>query len=109
MILTPSKAPDGPALIALSARECDVLRLLIHGKSPSDIAWELHLTENTSRRYIRLLCQGAGVKNMRQLIVWGIQNPGAAAGRPARAGLHPADCECGSPTCAHPASTPLAA
>lgn len=99
MIIASSSASSATPVVALSARECDVLRLLVHGRSPTEIARECHLTEKTARQYLRLLCQGVGVKGMRQLVIWAIQNPGTTAGRPARAGLHPSNCQCGSAAC----------
>lgn len=108
MIVSPSSTPGGPPLIALSARECDVVRLLTHGKTPAEIADALHLTEKTVRQYLLLLARGAGVKGMRQLTIWAYQNPGVTAGRPARAALHAAGCACGSPACV-PWQAPIAA
>lgn len=91
------KAPD---LIALSPRETDVVKLVRLGRSPQEIASSLGLEQKTVSDYIHRLNQGLGLRSRQELMLWAIQNPQVLQGMPARVGLHPDGCQCGSSFCA---------
>lgn len=96
-----SGIPGGASdLVALSPRERDVLRLVVQGRATKAIAAELGLSWATVRDYLFKLQQGLGLRSRAELAVWGLQNPGAIAGRPSHVGLHPDRCPCGAPLCA---------
>lgn len=86
-------------LVSLSPQEIEVARLVARNKRPREIAEAMDLGPPSVRTYIFRLCQGLGLKGRTELLLWGLQNPQALDGKPARAGLHPIGCRCGSPVC----------
>lgn len=95
-------------LVALSPREADILRFVVQHRSIPDIAVALDLAPKSVSDYIWRLCQGLGLRSKMELLLWGMQNPGAIGEDrlPARAGLHPKDCTCDSGPCTLARSLP---
>jgi len=52
----------------LNAREQEIVRLLLAGDSNKEIAWKLHLSENTIKGYMKLLMRKLGVNNRAGII-----------------------------------------
>lgn len=62
---------------ALSARQKQILRLIIKGEPNKIIAFELHLSEGTVKEYLFRFFKKVGVTNRTALAVWGVDNPAA--------------------------------
>lgn len=77
----PERAPEAEAdliarLYGLTAREAAVAALLIRGRSPSEAADELAMTENTIRTHIRHIFDKTGVERLADLLRVLMQGPG---------------------------------
>lgn len=70
-LLPPGKA-SGPE--PLTARELEVLQLIVHGKSNKDIALVLGLSANTVSVHRANLMQALGVHNTAELVVYAVRN-----------------------------------
>lgn len=64
-----SRVPDS----SLSRRECDVLRLLAQGKSNSEIAGELGITEGTVKCHVSVILNRLSVRDRTQAVVTALQ------------------------------------
>ncbi|WP_341925302.1 LuxR C-terminal-related transcriptional regulator [Nocardioides psychrotolerans] len=72
---TRTSAPtDGPAepTVALSAREAQVIGLIVQGLSNSEIATAAFLSINSVKTYIRTAYRKIGVTRRAQAVVWGM-------------------------------------
>ena len=65
--------PDGPAAVPLTAREEDVLPLIVDGLSNQEIADRLHLGVTTVKTHVANLMDKLGAQNRVQLAVYGYQ------------------------------------
>ena len=77
----PQRAPEPDAdllarLYGLTAREAAVAALLLQGRSPSEAADELVMTENTVRTHIRHVFDKTGVERLSDLVRLLMQGPG---------------------------------
>jgi DNA-binding CsgD family transcriptional regulator len=77
----PERAPEADAdllarLYGLTAREAAVAALLLQGRSPSEVASELAMTENTVRTHIRHVFDKTGVERLADLVRLLMQGPG---------------------------------
>ncbi len=68
-----ARVPDGPAAVPLTAREEDVLPLLVEGLSNQEIADRLHLGVTTVKTHVANLMDKLGAQNRVQLAVYGYQ------------------------------------
>jgi DNA-binding NarL/FixJ family response regulator len=59
---------------ALSNREFEVLRLLVEGKSPTDIAEQLHLSVKTVSTHKTRLQEKLGLKSTAELVRYALEN-----------------------------------
>lgn len=66
-------APDGPVAVPLTAREEDVLPLVVEGLSNQEIADRLHLGVTTVKTHVANLMDKLGAQNRVQLAVYGYQ------------------------------------
>jgi DNA-binding NarL/FixJ family response regulator len=71
LVLTPEET-GGPA--ALSARELEVLQLIVHGKSNKDIASILKISANTVAVHRANIMQTLDIHNTAELVVYAIRN-----------------------------------
>jgi len=62
------------ALTVLSARECDVLALIVHGYSNQEIGEELGIARNTVKNHLRSILAKLGVKNRAQAAAYAVSN-----------------------------------
>jgi DNA-binding CsgD family transcriptional regulator len=60
------------AAAVLSARECEVLALIVHGCSNQEIADELGITRNTVKNHLRSILAKLGVKNRAQAAAYAV-------------------------------------
>lgn len=65
--------PDGPDAVPLTAREEDVLPLVVDGLSNQEIADRLHLGVTTVKTHVANLMDKLGAQNRVQLAVYGYQ------------------------------------
>ncbi|KAA0110392.1 response regulator transcription factor [Mycolicibacterium sp. P9-22] len=65
--------PDGPEAVPLTAREEDVLPLIVDGLSNQEIADRLHLGVTTVKTHVANLMDKLGAQNRVQLAVYGYQ------------------------------------
>jgi DNA-binding CsgD family transcriptional regulator len=77
----PERAPEADAdllapLYGFTAREATVAALLLRGRSPTETAAELAMTENTVRTHIRHVFHKAGVERLVDLVQLLMQGPG---------------------------------
>jgi DNA-binding CsgD family transcriptional regulator len=77
----PERAPEADAdllarLYGFTAREAAVSALLLQGRSPSEVAQELAMTENTVRTHIRHVLDKTGVERLAELVRLLMQGPG---------------------------------
>ena len=77
----PERAPKADAdliarLYGLTARQAAVAALLLEGRSPSEAAEELAMTENTVRTHIRHVFDKTGVERLSDLVRLLMQGPG---------------------------------
>jgi DNA-binding NarL/FixJ family response regulator len=71
--LAPPSTEDEPAP-TLSARELEVLQLIVHGKSNKDIAVLLQLSANTVAVHRANIMQALDIHNTAELVVYAIRN-----------------------------------
>ncbi len=64
-----SRVPDS----SLSKRECDVLRLMAQGKSNSEIAGDLGITEGTVKCHVSVILNRLSVRDRTQAVVTALQ------------------------------------
>ncbi len=57
----------------MTAREKEVLELVIEGYFNKEIAYELHMSENTVRTHIRALMKETGTRNRTELAVGAVR------------------------------------
>ncbi len=70
----------------LSNRERQVVALVAEGLSNRQIAAQLHLTENTVKKYLFRIFEKLGVSSRVELVVYAMSHPDPnLGGRPARA------------------------
>ena len=62
------------AAAALSARECDVLALIVSGYSNREIADELGIAHNTVKNHLRSILARLGVRNRAQAAAYAVNN-----------------------------------
>jgi DNA-binding NarL/FixJ family response regulator len=65
--------PDGPEAVPLTAREDDILPLIVDGLSNQEIADRLHLGVTTVKTHVANLMDKLGAQNRVQLAVYGYQ------------------------------------
>jgi DNA-binding NarL/FixJ family response regulator len=58
----------------LSARESEIVRLIVHGRSNQELADELYLSINSVKTYIRSAYRKIGAASRAQAVAWGIQH-----------------------------------
>ena len=68
------KLPKGEGPPALTAREMEVLQLIVHGKSNKEIAVVLGVSANTIAVHRANLMQTLGIHNTAELVVYAIRN-----------------------------------
>ena len=86
-------------MAGLTFRERMVLRLLVGGRSPAEIADALESSIATVNLHLRSIQRKAKLEHRYQIIPWILQNPTSLARRGlAGEGLHPYDPGC---TCVH--------
>ncbi|MDZ7883692.1 MAG: response regulator transcription factor [Mycobacterium sp.] len=68
-----ARVPDGPTAVPLTAREEDVLPLVVEGLSNQEIADRLHLGVTTVKTHVANLMDKLGAQNRVQLAVFGYQ------------------------------------
>ena len=68
------KLPKGEAPPTLTAREMEVLQLIVHGKSNKEIAVVLGVSANTIAVHRANLMQTLGIHNTAELVVYAIRN-----------------------------------
>lgn len=68
-----ARVPAGPAAVPLTAREADVLPLVVEGLSNQEIADRLHLGVTTVKTHVANLMDKLGAQNRVQLAVYGYQ------------------------------------
>ena len=66
----------------LTPREREVIGLISHGVSNTDIAACLHLSINSVKSYIRSAYRKVGVTSRAQAVLWGMENGFGSAGSP---------------------------
>ena len=69
-----ASAPAGSARRSLSARETDVLGLVIQGRSNGEIAAELAISEQTVKNHVSTLLEKLGVENRIQAAVYAVRH-----------------------------------
>ena len=62
------------ATAVLSARECDVLPLIVSGYSNQEIADELGITRNTVKNHLRSILAKLGVRNRAQAAAYAVSH-----------------------------------
>jgi DNA-binding CsgD family transcriptional regulator len=67
----------------LSARETEVLRLIVQGRTNAEIAAELHLSERTVHRHVSNILTKLGVRSRTAAAILAVQNRLTSAGRDA--------------------------
>jgi DNA-binding NarL/FixJ family response regulator len=72
-LAVPDAAAGGPAS-SLSARELEVLQLIVHGKSNKDIAAILQISPNTVSVHRANIMQTLEIHNTAELVVYAIRN-----------------------------------
>jgi DNA-binding CsgD family transcriptional regulator len=61
--------------VRFSRHDRIILRMLIRGLSPNQVAAELEITESTANHHVRNVCKKAGVTGFHQLIIYVMQQP----------------------------------
>lgn len=77
--------PGGPPHLELTRRESQVLRLIAEGRSNSDIAHALGISDKTVRSHCSSLFAQLGVTSRTQAAMWVASQLGATVERPGRA------------------------
>ena len=67
-------AAERPAHELLSDREFEVLRLMVEGKSPSDVADQLHLSVKTVSTHKTRILEKLGLKTTADLVRYALEN-----------------------------------
>lgn len=62
------------ATTVLSARECEVLALIVKGCSNREIAGELGITRNTVKNHLRSILAKLGVRNRTQAAAYAVSH-----------------------------------
>lgn len=62
-------APTGQIRQDLTPRENEILRLIVEGKSNSEISRQLHLAEGTVKNYVSIIMDKCGARNRTELAV----------------------------------------
>jgi DNA-binding CsgD family transcriptional regulator len=70
--LVPSPGAEGPD--GLTARELDVLRLVVEGLSNREIGERLHISANTAANHVRSILTKTGAGNRTQAAIWAAQH-----------------------------------
>lgn len=91
----------------LGKRELRLLRLIVEGKSPKQIAALLFISANTARGHIADLGRGIGEAHVpprpplsqAELQVWALQTNGSLKQGPVVMRNHPSNCPCPMPYC----------
>lgn len=91
-------------LASLTDREAEIVRAVVAGLGPAEMSEDMGISESTARSYVFRICQGLHLRGLRELTMWGMQNPEAIVvdaemRKAGRCGLHPKSCSCGSPYC----------
>ena len=60
---------DATALNGLTARECEVLRLVVHGQSNKEIGRALSISEDTAKKHVQTILSKLGVSDRTQAAV----------------------------------------
>jgi two-component system nitrate/nitrite response regulator NarL len=68
----PAAQPE--AIAMLSARECEVLSLVVGGRSNQEIATELGIARNTVKNHLRSILTKLGVKNRAQAAAYAVSH-----------------------------------
>jgi DNA-binding CsgD family transcriptional regulator len=72
VVLEPPSTPQLMPLLArahrLTAREAEVVRLLIRGLSTSDLSGQLHISEHTIQDHLKSIFAKVGVRSRRELL-----------------------------------------
>jgi DNA-binding CsgD family transcriptional regulator len=83
VVLEPPPAPQLMPLLArahgLTAREADVVRLLIRGLSTSDLSGQLHISEHTVQDHLKSIFDKVGVRSRRELLAALVPAPRSGA------------------------------
>jgi two-component system, NarL family, response regulator LiaR len=70
---TTPQSPNSPQNLKLSAREFEVLTLIVEGRSNSEIARVLYLSENTIKTHVRGILNKLGVSDRVQAAVLAVR------------------------------------
>ena len=65
---------SGEALRVLTARECDIVELIVAGMSNREIGEELSLSVNSVKTYIRTAYRKMGVQRRTQAMLWALEH-----------------------------------
>ncbi len=65
---------DSDALRVLTARECDIVELIVAGMSNKEIGDELSLSVNSVKTYIRTAYRKMGVQRRTQAMLWALEH-----------------------------------
>ncbi|CAN5249302.1 response regulator transcription factor [soil metagenome] len=71
---TSSRALPDAALRVLTARECDIVELIVAGMSNREIGEELSLSVNSVKTYIRTAYRKMGVQRRTQAMLWALEH-----------------------------------
>ncbi|TPI09407.1 response regulator transcription factor [Mesorhizobium sp. B4-1-1] len=72
--LRPRHAPaSAPLRGDLTARENEILKLIVEGKSNGEIGAQLHLAEGTIKNYVSTILEKCGAKNRTELAIWAVK------------------------------------
>ncbi len=91
--------------VVLSARELQILVLLVQGKSNRQIAAKLHLDQKgsckvgTVKTHVSNILQSLGLPNRTAAATFAGARPGILLDGRAAVGLHPPGCDCGFSYC----------
>ncbi|MEU8819642.1 response regulator transcription factor [Actinoplanes sp. NPDC048796] len=78
----PRRPAGAVALNALTDREREVLRLLAQGRSNTEIAGTLFISEPTTKTHVSRILQKLGLRDRVQAVVFGYENGLVTPGRP---------------------------
>ena len=65
----PVTNPASPADLGLTARQIDVLALMMQGKSNKAICRELHIAEQTVKTYVTAILKALSVTNRTEVVI----------------------------------------
>jgi two-component system nitrate/nitrite response regulator NarL len=89
----PEPASGAKETTGLSAREAQILQLLIAGSSNKAIARDLAISHETVKVHMKALLRKLHARNRTQAAIWGLENVARQAGAPRTGGFRPADLE----------------